>query len=303
MATESRINWCGRQTSTSTSTQQKSAPSIFREPYRTATVALLIIITLIAFEAMAVSAALPTAARDVHGLRFYGWAFTGFLLASVVGMVLSGQLSDSLGPRRPLAFGVGCFLTGLVVSGTATAMVTLVAGRVVQGFGSGLLITAVYVVIGETYPRHLQPKVFTATSTAWVLPSLIGPLVSGTLTQHVSWRLVFLGIVPFAVIGAVLLAMALRTATTAALHEGGALADPRRLLRALAVAGGIALLTTAGQDHSYASIAFAVVGIAIAGWGLRTLLPPGTAVVRPGVSLPRWHCAACSPVHSSVPSP
>ena len=273
---------------TGTSTQQPPAPSIFREPYRTATVALLIIITLIAFEAMAVSAALPTAARDVHGLRYYGWAFTGFLLASVVGMVLSGQLCDNLGPRRPLAVGMACFVSGLIVSGTATAMVTLVAGRVIQGFGSGLLITAVYVVIGETYPAELQPKVFTATSTAWVLPSLIGPLVSGTLTQHVSWRWVFLGMAPFAVIGAALLAVALRRVTTSALHEGGALADPRRVLRAIAVASGIALLTTAGTDRSYASIGFALGGIAIAGWGLRSCCSAkGTVLVRQGVGRSR----------------
>ena len=271
---------------TGTSTKLAPAPSIFRDPFRTATIAILIIITLIAFEAMAVSAALPTAARDLHGLRFYGWAFTGFLLASVVGMVLSGQLCDNFGPRRPLAVGMTCFVAGLVVSGTATAMATLVCGRVVQGFGAGLLITAVYVVIGETYPPELQPKVFTATASAWVLPSLIGPLVSGTLTQHVSWRWVFLGMTPIAVIGAALLAAALRRVPTSALHEGGALADPRRVLCALAVAVGIALLTTAGTDRSYASIGFALGGIALAGWGLRTLLPTGTVLVRPGVSAP-----------------
>jgi len=272
---------------TSTSTPQGTrAPSIFREPYRTATIALLIIITLIAFEAMAVSAALPTAARDVHGLRYYGWAFTGFLLASVVGMVLSGQLCDQFGSRRPLAIGMLCFLAGLTVSGTATVMATLVAGRVIQGFGSGLLITACYVVIGETYPAALQPKVFTATSSAWVVPSLIGPLISGALTQHLSWRWVFLGMLPFAVIGSALLAAALRRTADEAPHAGGALADPRRLLRALAVAIGIALLETAGQSRSLSSIALAVVGIAAAGWGLRTLLPKGTVVVRPGVAAP-----------------
>ena len=45
----------------------------------------IVVITLIAFEAMAVAAALPTAARELHGLRGYGWAFTGFLVANVVG--------------------------------------------------------------------------------------------------------------------------------------------------------------------------------------------------------------------------
>ena len=85
---------------------------------RGTTVGLLILITLIAFEAMAVSAALPTAARDVHGLAGYGWAFTGFLVANIVGMVASGQLSDARGPRPPLVAGLAFFLAGLVLAGT-----------------------------------------------------------------------------------------------------------------------------------------------------------------------------------------
>ena len=58
-------------------------------------------------------------------------------------------------------------------------MVQFVLGRVVQGLSAGLLITAVYVVIGEVYPEALRPKLFAAISTAWVVPSLVGPIVSG----------------------------------------------------------------------------------------------------------------------------
>ncbi|MCW2495002.1 MFS transporter [Jatrophihabitans sp.] len=268
---------------TGTSTRQVS---IFRDPYRTPTAAILIIITLIAFEAMAVSAALPTAARELHGLRFYGWAFTGFLLANVVGMVVSGQACDSRGPRPPLAVGMVCFIAGLVVAGTATTMAALVAGRVVQGLGGGLLITAVYVVIGETYPAGLQPKVFTATASAWVVPSLIGPLFSGLLTQHASWRWVFLGIAPFGVLGAVLLAMAVRRLPDRPSEHDSALADPWRIVHALAVAIGVALLETAGQHRGLAAVGLLIVAVLVAGWGLHTLLPPGTALVRPGVAAP-----------------
>jgi len=55
------------------------------------------------------------------------------------------------------------------------SMLQLIAGRVVQGLGAGLLVTAIYVVIGETYPERLRPKVFAAMSSAWVLPGLAGP--------------------------------------------------------------------------------------------------------------------------------
>src|SRR3954463_15952956 len=176
---------------------RRSTPeSIFAPALRATSIGMLILVTLIAFEAMAVSAALPTAARAVHGLGSFGWAFTGFLIANVVGMVTSGQLSARRGPRLPLVAGLLAFLAGLVLSGTATTMVQLVSGRVVQGLGSGLIITAIYVIVGQVYAERLRPAVFAATSSAWVVPALVGPGISGALAQHASWRWVFLGLFP-----------------------------------------------------------------------------------------------------------
>ncbi|MCU1657938.1 MAG: Major Facilitator Superfamily arabinose transporter [Pseudonocardiales bacterium] len=260
--------------------------SIFSGPLRTTSGGILILITLIAFEAMAVSAALPTAARELHGLGGYGWAFTGFLVANVVGMVVSGQVSDSHGPRAPLVAGMIAFVAGLVVAGTATTMTQLVAGRVVQGLGSGLLITATYVVIGEMYPAVLRPKVFAAIASGWVLPSLLGPIIAGTLTQHASWRWVFLGLLPFVLVGAGLMVPVLRTLHGPPGGRTSRLADPRRILHALAVAAGIAALEDTGQHPSPVSIAVAVIGLVALVWGLRTLLPAGTIRLRRGVPAP-----------------
>lgn len=258
--------------------------SIFAPELRATSAGLLILITLIAFEAMAVSAALPTAAREVDGLGSYGWAFTGFLVANVVAMVASGQLSDARGVRLPLVAGLSCFVAGLMLSGTATTMTQLVAGRVVQGFGGGLMITAVYVVIGQAYTERLRPPLFAATSSAWVVPSLVGPAVSGLLAQHASWRWVFLGLVPFTLLGGVLMVPVVRAMRPP--EHKSRIAEPARLLRAVAVAGGIAALEQAGQHPSVLAAVLAVVGLAALGWGLRRLLPSGTFQVRPGVSAP-----------------
>jgi MFS family permease len=267
-----------------TRAKDQSPQSIFSPALRATSTGLLILVTLIAFEAMAVSAALPTAARAVHGLGAFGWAFTGFLVANVVGMVASGLLTDSRGPRLPLVAGLACFLGGLVLSGTATTMFQLVAGRVVQGLGSGLIITAVYVVVGQAYPERLRPALFGATASAWVVPSLVGPAVSGLLAQHASWRWVFLGLVPFTLVGGLLMVPVLRS-----LHptgEASRLAQPSRLVRALGVAGGVAALEQAGQHPSLPSAGVAVAGVIALGWGLRPLLPAGTFGVRPGVAAP-----------------
>jgi MFS family permease len=264
--------------------RRDASGSIFTPPLRATSVGLLILVTLIAFEAMAVSAALPTAARAVHGLGAFGWAFTGFLIANVVGMVASGQLSDSRGPRLPLVAGLVCFVGGLLLSGTAVTMAQLVAGRVVQGLGSGLIITAIYVVIGEVYAERFRPRLFGAMSSAWVVPSLLGPAISGALAQHASWRWVFLGLVPFSVIGGMLLIPVLQSLHAPA--EPGRLTDPFRLVRAIAVAAGIAALEQAGQHPSPLTGILAVAGVGLLAWGLRRLLPPGTFRIRPGVAAP-----------------
>ncbi|MDT4891163.1 MAG: hypothetical protein QOE97_198 [Pseudonocardiales bacterium] len=260
-------------------------PTIWSGALRATTSGMLIIVTMIAFEAMAVSAALPTAARDLHGIAAYGWAFTGFLVANVVGMVLSGQLSDAHGPRLPLAAGVLLFAVGLLVAGLAPTMPVLISGRIVQGLASGLLITALYVVMGTAYSETVRPKLFAAISSAWVLPSLLGPVLSGTLTEQISWRWVFLGLVPFVAVGAVLLLPVLRT-MPARDDRGGALADRRRIGYALAVAVGVAALEQAGQHPSALWYGLAVPGVGLLLWGLRTLLPAGTFTARPGVAAP-----------------
>jgi MFS family permease len=259
--------------------------TIFSGRLRATTFGLVILISMIAFEAMAVTPALPSAARELHGIGAFGWAFTAFLVANVVGMVAAGQLSDARGPRLGLVAGMALFVAGLVVAGTATTMGQLIAARAVQGVAGGLLITSSYVLIGVTYPEALRPKVFVATSGAWVLPSLLGPLVSGLITQHINWRWVFLGLVPFVVAGAVLMVPVLRRLDRgSAVHEG--LSDPRRLLLAFVVAGGVSAFEGAGQHAGAATLAIAVLGIAAAVWGLYGLVPPGTFTLRSGVGAP-----------------
>ena len=114
----------------------------------------------------------------------------------------------------------------------------------------------------------------------------VAATVAGTLTEQLSWRWVFLGLVPFVLIGALLMLPVLRTLRPAHGTRTSKLADPRRVLHAFAVAGGIAALEAAGQHPSPLSVAFAILGLGALGWGLRTLLPAGTIGVRRGVAAP-----------------
>src|SRR5215211_6310543 len=197
-----------------------------------------------AFEAMSVGTAMPTMVAELNGDALYSWPFTAFLAASVVGTVLSGRLSDTRGPRLPLLGGPAVFAAGLLVAGAAPTMAVLLAGRVLQGLGAGVMIVAVYVLIALAYPERDRPAAFGAASAAWVVPSLVGPTIAGLVTEHATWRWIFFGLAPFVLVGIVLLVPLVRVLPVNQERPGG-----RRglILAAVAACFGLSAVTWAAQ--------------------------------------------------------
>ena len=250
-----------------------SGTGVLDRRHRSTTVGLLVLVTFVAFEAMAVATAMPTAVTELDGLAWYGWPFTAFLVAQVVGMVVGGEVGDRRGPRAALLWGVAVFAAGLLASGLAADMALFVLGRAVQGLGGGLISVSLYVVAGAAYAPRLRPALFGALSAAWVVPALVGPLVAGVLTAAATWRLVFLGILPLVAAGLVLVLPALRTLavpSTAPAAAGG------RRWWAVLSGVGVGSLQYAGQRLDLLAVPIAVAGAAALLLGLRRLLPRGT---------------------------
>jgi len=192
--------------------------------YRLLTLALLALVTIIAFEAMAISTAMPRVARDLNAVRSYGLAFSVMLTAEMLGIVLAGVWSDRRGPLPSLFAGQILMAAGSALAGLAPSFTILLAGRLIAGLGAGLIVVALYVVIGRAYPDALRPKVFSWISAAWVLPSLIGPPIAGWLASTWSWRWVFLIVLaPIAVTFAVVMTQRER------INQGGATDQTERL--------------------------------------------------------------------------
>ncbi len=228
----------------------------------------------IAFEFMAVATALPVAARELGGLGLYPWALTGFLGAAMFANGIAGELCDRLGPRLPLAAGATAFALGLVISGLSQSMPMLIGGRIVQGLGAGFTIVAVYVVIAQCYPEAVRPRVMTLISTAWVVPSVIGPFIAGGLTEYISWRWAFLSLVPMLPIP--MFAVLKRLGPTAPTKTR----RPGRVQLAASMAVGAGLLQWAGlwAESSrwwYAAVT-ATAGLVMVVIAARRLFPPGT---------------------------
>jgi MFS family permease len=245
---------------------------------------LVVVVTVVAVEAMAVATVMPTVVRSLHGLRLYSWAFTAYLLADVVGMVDAGRRTDRVGPRSSLLGGLLLFAVGLVVDALARDMPMLLVGRVLQGLGGGQLIVAVYVVVARAVPAPARPKAFAALSSAWVVPALVGPALAGVVTSVFGWRWVFGGIVPLAAIGVVLLLPVLRSLPRHVAPEEGA-TDPVRLRTTggIVLAVGLGLVQASATPLRWWSPLLLLVGLALGVPPLRRLLPDGTLRLRRGL--------------------
>src|SRR5438132_661559 len=119
-------------------------PGLWAPQRRALTTGLVLTITFIASEALAVVTVMPVVARDLGGLRLYGWVFSAFMLGSVVGIVAAGREADRRGPAVPFVAGVVLFGSGLDVAALAPSMGVLVAGRVLQGLGAGGVPSVAY---------------------------------------------------------------------------------------------------------------------------------------------------------------
>ena len=185
------------------------APSA-EHPGRPLTVGLLLTVVCIALDGLAVTTVMPIAVRDLGGLAIYGWAFSAFMLASVVGITVSGRLTDRRGPADAFAFGVALFALGLL--GRRPGAVDGVAGGGARDPGSRGRRT----LGGDLRERgallscRRQPRMLALISTSWVVPGLVGPGLGGLVADHASWRLVFVGLTPVVLVCAILTMPALR---------------------------------------------------------------------------------------------
>lgn len=237
------------------------------------------LISMLAFEAIAVATAMPAVAQALDGLPLYALAFGATLATSVIGMTVAGQLCDKRGPYRASLLGLAAFLAGLLLAGFATAMPALVLGRALQGLGTGVLGVALYVGVGRVVPAALHPKMFAMFAAAWVLPGLLGPAIASGLVHWLGWRSVFLAVAAAVPVAALAMLPALRrvgNGTGEALRWGA-------LRWALLASAGALVLHGASQRSGGSAGLLFVAGAVAALFAARQLLPAGTLVAARGL--------------------
>lgn len=245
-------------------------------------VGLLLLITAIAFEGMAVATAMPAAAEELGRVDLYAWAFTAFTIAQIVAIVLAGRFCDQVGPVRPLWSGLALFTGGIVVAALAPSMAVLLAGRFVQGLGGGFVSLSLMVLVGRAYDPAERGQVMTWFSAAWMLPSFVGPAAAAWITQALSWHWVFWGVLPFVALGVGFLAGPLSATPLPIEHAATSAHVPA--WAGLALAAGVGLVQAAGQRPSAAAAALAAVGLLTIGAAVPRLMPTGFSPLNTGVS-------------------
>jgi MFS family permease len=237
-------------------------------------------VTFVAFEALAVATILPLVGRHLGDLRLYGWVFSAFLLASLIGIVVAGTLADRVPLGRPMLAGIALFSLGLVIGGTAPDMPVLVAGRAVQGLGAGVVPAVAYVAISRCYPEESRPRMFAVLSTAWVVPGLIGPAIAALVAETVGWRWVFLGLLPLVIAAGALVVLALRNVPPV---SQGTAAVPYLAVLGVVAGAGTALAALDSGAVPVAAVGAIGGGILLAA-SLRRLTPPRYLTARPGLT-------------------
>ncbi|MEV8086000.1 MDR family MFS transporter [Streptomyces nigra] len=204
--------------------------------------ALLLGMLLAALDQTIVSTALPTIVSDLGGLEHLSWVVTAYLLASTAATPLWGKLGDQYGRKRLYQIAIVIFLVGSALCGMAQDMTQLIAFRALQGLGGGGLIVLSMAIVGDIVPPRERGRYQGLFGAVFGATSVLGPLLGGVLTEHLSWRWVFYVNLPVGAVALVVIALVLHIPRRSTKH----VIDYLGTVLIAAVATGLVLVASLG---------------------------------------------------------
>ena len=165
-------------------------------------VGLLIAMLVAALNQTIVSTALPTITGELGGVDHMLWITTTYVLVSTIMMPVYGSLGDMVGRKGLFVWALVFFAAGSAVCGWADSMGMLIAGRAVQGLGGGGIMVLSRAIVADVVPPRIRGTYMGIMGMAFVVPTIVGPLLGGFFTDVAGWRWGFWMNLPLAVVAA-----------------------------------------------------------------------------------------------------
>ena len=140
-----------------------------------------------------VNVAIPTLARDLGAsIPAIQWVMTGYMLAFATVIPLTGWAAERFGARRAWIFALLVFLAGSVLAGAAWSLGSLIAFRVLQGLGAGMILPIGQTILAQAAGPQRMGRVMSVIGVPMLLAPVFGPLLGGAIIGAASWRWIFL---------------------------------------------------------------------------------------------------------------
>ena len=159
-------------------------------------VGLMVGLLVAAFDYSIMATAMPKVINSLHGMEYYVWPFTVYMLTSTISIILFGKLSDIYGRKHVLILGIIIFVVTSVMCGFATNMFELILFRGLQGIGGGILLSLPFIVVGEIFSPRERARYMGILASVFGLADVLGPILGGVITDTLGWRWVFFVNVP-----------------------------------------------------------------------------------------------------------
>lgn len=163
-------------------------------------IAIMAAVLFVALNQTIIGTALPMIVADIGGIHYFNWVFTAYMLATSVTAILVGKLSDIYGRKPFILVGLAIFTVGSLLNGTSNMMGQLIAYRVVQGFGAGMVMSTSFTAIGDLFPPRERGRWQGLMGASFGIASVFGPTMGGYIVDHFEWHWVFWIFLPFGVV-------------------------------------------------------------------------------------------------------
>lgn len=167
-------------------------------------IALILIMFMSAIESSIVSLALPTIKQDLNAGNLISLIFTAYFIALVIANPIVGELLSRFKIIYVAIAGLLLFSIGSFMCGLSTNFTMLIISRVIQGFGSGVLMSLSQIVPKLAFEIPLRYKIMGIVGSVWGISSIIGPLLGGGILEFATWHWLFYINIPIAIIAIIL---------------------------------------------------------------------------------------------------